>query len=109
LGFGFFELFGLEPVAGRFFSPALGTDASPADNVWNRPEAIVINEAAARQLGFASASDARRGRRGPRLGRERCRRRRCSDPAGRRWARGFQRGRRAVLRAVRPQADVGRG
>jgi hypothetical protein len=48
------------------------------------------------------------GRRRPRLGRERRRRGRCCDSAGRRRARGFQRGRRAVLRAVWPEADIGR-
>jgi putative ABC transport system permease protein len=58
LGFGFLELYGFTPVAGRFFSPELGTDSSPSANVWTRPEAIVINETAARQLGFGSAADA---------------------------------------------------
>ena len=58
LGFGFFKLFDLKLVAGRFFSEDLGTDASPADNQWTRPEAIVINEATAKRLGFASPADA---------------------------------------------------
>jgi putative ABC transport system permease protein len=58
VGFGFFELYGLKAVAGRFFSPEFGTDQSPPDNVWTAPESLVINEAAARQLGFASSADA---------------------------------------------------
>jgi putative ABC transport system permease protein len=56
--FGFFELYGLNAVAGRFFSAALGTDAVPQDNVWTTPEALVINERAAERLGFGSAEEA---------------------------------------------------
>lgn len=56
--FGFFELYGIELVAGRLFSAALGTDASPSDNVWRTPESLVVNETAARQLGFASPQEA---------------------------------------------------
>ncbi len=56
--FGFFELYGVELAAGRLFSRDLGTDASPTDNVWNTPEAIVINETAARALGFGSPDQA---------------------------------------------------
>ncbi len=58
LGVGFFELYGLTPVAGRFFSRDLGTDVSPPDNRWSRPEALVLNETGARQLGFGSAQEA---------------------------------------------------
>lgn len=54
LGIGYFELFGLKPAAGRFFSEEFGTDETPADNVWTSPEAIVLNETSARMLGFAS-------------------------------------------------------
>ena len=56
--FGFFELYGVRLAAGRLFSPEIGTDASPTDNVWNAPEAIVINETAARTLGFGSPEQA---------------------------------------------------
>jgi putative ABC transport system permease protein len=56
--FGYFELYGLELAAGRLFSPQLGTDASPPDNVWNRPESVVVNETAVRALGFGSAEEA---------------------------------------------------
>ena len=58
VGFGFFELYGYELAAGRYFSEELGTDASPPDNVWTRPEAVVINETAARALGFGAAQEA---------------------------------------------------
>jgi putative ABC transport system permease protein len=58
LGVGFLELYGYRPAAGRFFSAELGTDVSPPDNVWTSPESIVINETAARQLGFGSAGEA---------------------------------------------------
>jgi putative ABC transport system permease protein len=54
LGIGYFELFGFEPVAGRFFSDDFGTDETPADNVWVSPEAIVLNETSVRMLGFPS-------------------------------------------------------
>jgi putative ABC transport system permease protein len=56
--YGMFELYGLELAAGRLFSAELGTDASPSDNVWNRPESVVLNETAARALGFGSPSEA---------------------------------------------------
>jgi putative ABC transport system permease protein len=58
VGFGFFELFGFELAAGRLFSPMLGTDQSPPDNVWTTPESLVINETAARALGFGDPRDA---------------------------------------------------
>jgi putative ABC transport system permease protein len=54
VGTGFFELYGFPLVAGRFFSNELGTDEAPANNVWTAPEAIVLNEAGAKRLGFAS-------------------------------------------------------
>ncbi|HZF29749.1 MAG TPA: FtsX-like permease family protein [Gammaproteobacteria bacterium] len=56
--YGFFELYGLELAAGRLFAPELGTDASPPDNVWNRPESVVVNETGVRALGFGSAEEA---------------------------------------------------
>jgi putative ABC transport system permease protein len=56
--FGFFELYGYELAAGRLFDRALGTDAPPPDNVWKTPESVVINERAARALGFGSAEEA---------------------------------------------------
>ena len=58
LGLGFFELYGYQLAAGRFFSAELGTDVSPPENVWTRPESIVVNETAVRQLGFGSAEEA---------------------------------------------------
>jgi putative ABC transport system permease protein len=57
---GFFELHGLTPLAGRFFSRTQGQDM-----VLDRPNAgpdvqptLVINESAARLLGFARPADA---------------------------------------------------
>jgi putative ABC transport system permease protein len=58
LGFGFFELYGYRPAAGRFFSAELGTDGSPSDNVWAHPESIVVNETVVRQLGFGAPEEA---------------------------------------------------
>jgi len=58
LGVGFLELYGLEPVAGRFFSEEKASDIAPKENVWAIPEAIVINETTAKHLGFDSPRDA---------------------------------------------------
>ena len=54
--FGFFEVFGIRPVAGRLFDRA-----RPADGALDNPDAnppVVINETAVRKLGFASPSAA---------------------------------------------------
>lgn len=54
--FDFFQVFDVKPVAGRFFDRT-----RPADGDLTRPDAnppIVINEAAARRLGFATPSAA---------------------------------------------------
>jgi putative ABC transport system permease protein len=56
--FGFFELYGYELAAGRLFEREIGSDVSPADNVWNTPEAVVINETASRALGFGTPQEA---------------------------------------------------
>lgn len=55
---GFFELYDLKLAAGRFFSEERASDLVPEDNLWNRPEAIVINETTARNLGFETPQDA---------------------------------------------------
>jgi putative ABC transport system permease protein len=52
--FGFFELYGLKPVAGRFFSPDHQTDAVPAGDKEVMAAPLVINETAVRKLGFRS-------------------------------------------------------
>jgi len=62
VGFGFFELFQIHPLAGRTFSKAYGADAAQMSQVqptfrFTLPH-VVINAAAARQLGFASPSAA---------------------------------------------------
>jgi putative ABC transport system permease protein len=58
LDFGFFELFGMKLAAGRYWDPSLGTESTPPDNVWKVPEAIVVNETAARALGFGTPGEA---------------------------------------------------
>jgi putative ABC transport system permease protein len=50
---GFFELYGLKPIAGRFFSPS-----HPADEASPESKTVVINETAARTLGYASPAEA---------------------------------------------------
>ncbi len=57
---GFFELHGLKPVAGRFFSRTKGEDMA-LDRPGPIPDVqppIVLNEAGARQLGFGNPADA---------------------------------------------------
>lgn len=56
-GAGMFDLMGLKPVAGRFFVRDRAADALPPRGD-ARPIRVVVNEAAARALGFESAADA---------------------------------------------------
>lgn len=60
VGAGLFELLGLKPVAGRFFGADRAMDALPAPRDQKPTVAyhVVVNEAAARQLGFANPADA---------------------------------------------------
>jgi putative ABC transport system permease protein len=60
VGFNFFETFEVEPVAGRLYSEAFGTDSSAGiGETAQRPEgAAIINERAVRYLGFADAQGA---------------------------------------------------
>ncbi len=51
---GFFELFGIELAAGRYFSEQFGADKTPKDGKWTVPESIVLNEAGVAKLGIAS-------------------------------------------------------
>ncbi len=53
--FDFFELYGLKPVAGRFFSRDRGGDAAPGGTSSTHGSPIVINETAVRKFGFSSA------------------------------------------------------
>jgi putative ABC transport system permease protein len=53
-GYGLFELYGLKPAAGRFFSRERGGDEVPADPMQDLMAHYVINETAVRQLGFSS-------------------------------------------------------
>ena len=51
--FGFFELYGVKPLAGRLFLPDRGEDRVMADpNTASQPT-VIINETAARDLGFS--------------------------------------------------------
>jgi putative ABC transport system permease protein len=55
---GFLELYGFQPLAGRFFSAAHQGDVPPEDPKAPRRLPVVINETARRQLGYASPADA---------------------------------------------------
>jgi putative ABC transport system permease protein len=54
IGYGLFELYGLKPAAGRFFSRAHPGDAIPADPPPAMMANYVINQTAAKRLGYAS-------------------------------------------------------
>jgi putative ABC transport system permease protein len=57
---GFFEMHGLQPLAGRFFSSDRGEDVvldGPNAGPQDQPS-LVLNESAVRQLGFGSPQDA---------------------------------------------------
>jgi putative ABC transport system permease protein len=54
VGYGLFELYGLSPVAGRFFARRHGGDDIPADFSPTLMAHYVINETAVRRMGFAS-------------------------------------------------------
>src|SRR5690606_3762051 len=55
---GFLQFYDLEMIAGRTFDERRAGDFSPQENVWNVPEAIIINETAARRLEFESPAAA---------------------------------------------------
>jgi len=52
--FGYFELFGLKPLAGRFHSKSRSTDAFSIGSSSEIHDSLVINESAVRALGFPS-------------------------------------------------------
>jgi putative ABC transport system permease protein len=58
VGFGYLELYGIELVAGRYFSEDFGADQAPKEGKWTATENILINEAAVTKLGIASAQAA---------------------------------------------------
>ena len=60
VGAGLFELLGLKPLAGRFFLAEREMDRLPAprNEVATTAYHVVVNETAARQLGFANPQDA---------------------------------------------------
>jgi putative ABC transport system permease protein len=51
--FGFFEVFGVRPLAGRLFSRDHGQDGALSDPKGTAAPTVVVNETAARTLGFA--------------------------------------------------------
>ncbi|MHB1206363.1 MAG: ABC transporter permease [Rhodospirillaceae bacterium] len=55
---GYFELYGLKPLAGRFFAQGFGSDTAPPDPAAGAPAAVVINQATSRALGFSTPQDA---------------------------------------------------
>ncbi len=55
---GAFELYGLTPAAGRFFSPLYSADAAPLDDKVDLARNVVINEALARALGYNNPQEA---------------------------------------------------
>ena len=56
--FGFFELYGMNLVAGRFFAEGMASDSAPIDNQWSWREAVVLNESAVKVLELASPAEA---------------------------------------------------
>jgi putative ABC transport system permease protein len=54
--FGYFELFGIKPVAGRGFSRDFSGDVAPQDGA--APPSVVINETMSRALGFPTPQSA---------------------------------------------------
>ena len=58
IGPGLFELLGLKPVAGRFFAPDREADVIPWERDLARTYHTVINETAARELGYGAAAAA---------------------------------------------------
>jgi len=51
---GFFELYGIRPVAGRLFERAHGIDTSSGDGTRTTAQSVVINETAVRRFGFST-------------------------------------------------------
>jgi putative ABC transport system permease protein len=58
VGFGFFELFGVRPLAGRLFRRDHGEDGVAADPKTEAMPTVIINQAAARALGFSDPRSA---------------------------------------------------
>ena len=56
--FGFFDVYGIRPLAGRLFRPDHGEDRVLEDFDTRAQPTVVINETAARDLGFADPRDA---------------------------------------------------
>ena len=58
VGFGYFELYGVKPLAGRLFERHFGRDNALADPKGAAAPTVIINEAAARAFGYADPKKA---------------------------------------------------
>lgn len=61
MGYGFFEAYKVDPVAGRLFDEGFGTDAivpREAEDTTIGSASVILNESAVRSLGIASPEDA---------------------------------------------------
>lgn len=59
IDYSYFDVFGIQPIAGRLLSPQFGQDdLLRKDNTTSDNPTLVINESAARALGYASPADA---------------------------------------------------
>jgi putative ABC transport system permease protein len=58
VGFGYFELYGVKPLAGRLFQRGFGRDSALADPKGTVPPTVIINETAARALGYSDPKKA---------------------------------------------------
>jgi putative ABC transport system permease protein len=58
VGFGYFELYGVKPLAGRLFERSYGRDNALADPNGTVPPNVIINETAARALGYSDPKKA---------------------------------------------------
>jgi putative ABC transport system permease protein len=58
VGFGYFELYGVKPLAGRLFERGFGRDNALADPKGAAAPTVILNEAAARAFGYADPKKA---------------------------------------------------
>jgi putative ABC transport system permease protein len=58
VGFGYFELYGVKPLAGRLFERGYGRDSALADPKGAAAPTVILNEAAARAFGYSDPKKA---------------------------------------------------
>ncbi len=58
IGFDYFDVFGIKPLAGRVFSRDIASDVAPMDRASSGQPSVIINETLARSLGFATPAEA---------------------------------------------------